>query len=214
MQQFAQLPAGHADPFRFRLGHREHRAADRRRRDGCVPAAAALPLPAQQQDRDVVLAAVGEGAGGVVGGGAVDGLDQGVGEFLEASVVGLQDGADALPAGLEVVAAGLDQSVGAEHERLAGLQDDPGRGVVGVRVDAQREAAFGVAGQDRAVGLAGRRVGMPGPRHLQDAGHRIGFDVQAGREARVGGASTPYVMPLRKREARERTASGRWPSAA
>lgn len=117
----------------------------------------------------------------------MDGLDQGVGEFLEAAVVAFQDGADALPAGLEVVAAGLDQPVGAEHERLAGLQDDPGRGVVGVRVDAQREAAFGVAGQDRAVGHADRRVGMPGPRHLQDAGHRIAFDVQAGGEARVGG---------------------------
>ena len=57
-----------------------------------VRRAAALARPAQQQHRDVVLAAVGQRARGVVRGGAVHGLDEGVGaSVLQVALVLLQD---------------------------------------------------------------------------------------------------------------------------
>src|SRR5690606_19958721 len=138
VQQLAQLLPGDRDLFRFGLGHRQHRPAHGGPYEVPVGAAAAsVAGAAQQQHGDVVLAAVGERAGRVVGAGAVHGLDHGVGQFLQVAPVLLEGGPQALPAGVQVVAAGLDEAVGADQQGLAGFQDEPRDGVVGVRVDAQ-----------------------------------------------------------------------------
>ncbi|CAM5233927.1 hypothetical protein SVIOM74S_07759 [Streptomyces violarus] len=187
MQQLAQLLPGHRDPLGLGLRDRQHRAPHGGRHEHGVAAAAALALPAQQQQRDVVLAAVGQRAGGVVRRRPVHGLHQGVGEFLQVALVVLQDRAQPPPAGVQVVAAGLDQAVRADQHGLAGLQGEPGRGVVGVRVDAQGQAARRRPRQHRPVGHPDRRVRMPGPGDVQHAGRRVDLHVHTGREARVEG---------------------------
>ncbi len=114
-------------------------------------------------------------------------LDQGVGQFLLVALVPLEDGTQPLPAGVQVVAAGLDQPVRADHHRLAGLQDDPRGGVVGVRVDAERQPARRRPGQHRRVGHADHRVRMSGAGDLQDPARGVDLGVQAGREAQFAG---------------------------
>ncbi|CAM5628864.1 hypothetical protein SALBM217S_04016 [Streptomyces griseoloalbus] len=114
-------------------------------------------------------------------------LDQGVGQFLLGALVLLEDGAQALAAGVQVVAAGLDQPVRAEHHGLAGLQHDPRGGVVGVRVDAQGQPARRGPGQHRRVGHADHRLRVSGAGDLEDTGRGIDLRVQTGREAQVGG---------------------------
>ncbi len=84
------------------------------------------------------------------------------------------------------MAAGLDQAVGAEHQRLAGFQGEPGRRIVPVRVDAQRQPARRRPHHHRAVGHPDRRMRVPGTGDLQRPGHRVCLHVHAGREAEVG----------------------------
>ncbi len=113
-------------------------------------------------------------------------LHQRVGQLLHVAVVLLQDAADAPPPRVQVVSAGLDQAVRADQHGLAGLQDQPGGRVVGVRVDAERQPARGRPQQYRAVGHADRGVRVAGPGDLQHPGRRVHLDVQTGREAQVG----------------------------
>ena len=159
VQQLAQLARGRPRCAPARPGRPSARAARRRGRGRGRGAAASRR---SSRSGDVVLAAVGQRAGGVVRGGAVHGLDQRVGQLLQVAraVACLQDrrAAAAQPVSRSWPPVSIRPSV---HSSIVspGLQDEPGGGVVGVRVDAERQPARG----GRGSAPCRRPCGSPGP---------------------------------------------------
>ena len=186
MQQLAQLLPGDGDPLRLGLGDRQHRSSH----GGAARPGDGRPRPQPRSPAGTAAARRCRPRAGRRAGrwcGARRGRAR---AWTRASASSSRSPSCAsrilrtpLPAGVQVVAAGLDQPVGAQHQRLAGLQDEPGGRVVGVRVDAQRQPAGGrplTSTVPSAMRIAGS--GWPARAISRMPVDRVDLHVEAGRE--------------------------------